>query len=471
VPQLRPIGIQRVAIDVTEAELADEFLQILRARGLTVDKRSITATGDKSGLVIGQVLEQLPTPAATAQLGEHIAEHAGSGRPPVLFVPPAPRKRGKADESAACVALLQAHGAVVTSDPEVWVECLVLLAAYGPPSGPRTAIVAPAGSWLAAAAAAQARRAEHLGERFTALAPSRDSQAATDLVLVDTTEMPTGERDSQRLIVPVAGRAHICADRPVLVGLASALSATELCGQATRRIAAGDGAAPMPGVIEDFDHTRFQRQLDKLSERVGDHESKVLLSSYGITITRQAVATTPSAATRIAKKAGYPVEIKAWGDHQPSEREGALVVHGIDTAAEVRRAFASVCTRTDSDAVIIRETPMEGRELRISIRQHPSLGLMAFLYQSGHSEPAAALAPLRPVDAIAVAHQVVASRAADRDPDWPALADLLVAASHMVADNERVLGLELSRVILGSEGEGALVVDANATLDSRLPAR
>jgi hypothetical protein len=398
--------------------------------------------------------------------------HAVGGRPPLLFLPPAQRKRGKIDEFSGCLALLRAHGAVVTSDPEIWVECLVLLSAYGTPKGSRVAIVAPPGSWLAAATAAQARRAEHLGERFTAITtPSSNQAAATDAVLTDASLADSADRESRVLIVPIAGHAHIRADRPVLVGLTNTLVAVEMCGQATQRIAAGVGAATSAADIDALDQDRFQNQLDKLSDRAGDHECKVLLSSYGIPITRQAVATTPSAATRIAKKAGYPVEIKAWGADQPSEREGALVMPGIDTAADVRRAFSSVCAKTQCDAVIVRETPMRGRELQISIREHAALGLLAFVYQDGRNEAAAGMAPLRPLDAEILAHQVVASRSSDTDPDWSALAKLLVSASHIVADNERVRGLELTRVVVGTTGEGVVVVDAKATLDARSTSR
>lgn len=463
--------MQSVALDSEGDPLSEAFVSILRARGVTVEKRSIARTAPSQGTVVAQVLTEPPTAAETAELAEQVAEHARSGQPPMLFLPPAIRKRGKVDEFSACMALLRSHGAVVTSDPEVWVESLVLLAAYGAPAGPRVAIVAPPGSWLAAATAAQERRAEHLGERFTATTPSASAAAATDTVLADAKLAPSPDREARVLVVPVAGYAHIRVDRPVLVGLQNALIAVEMCGQASQRIAAGDGPAPSPGVIEDGDLPRFSAQLDKLSERAGDHECKVMLSSYGVRITRQAVATTASAATRIAKKAGYPVEIKAWGADQPTEAEGAMVVRGIDTAAEVRRAFAAVCSRTQCDAVIVRETPMAGRELRVSIREHTALGLVVFVYQEGRQEAAAGMAPLRPMDAEALAHQVVASRSSDSDPDWAALASLLARASHLVADNARVRGLELTRVVVGAAGEGALVVDAKATLDSRLPGR
>ncbi len=459
--------MQSIALDLTNDELPKEFARILKARGLSIEERSIGNHEQSASLVIAKVITAMPSASEFCALGKDVAEHAKAGKPPVLFLPPAQRKRGKADEFAASTALLRAYGAVVTSDPEVWVECLVLLSGYGAPSGPRVAIVAPPGCWLAAAAAAQARRAEHLGERFTPFASTQGQAAATDIVLADSSLTASSKGETRSFVLPVAGFAHLQHGRPVLVGLNNALVAAELCGQATQRIAAGPGPATEAGLMEGHDPVRFQNQLDKLTERVGDHECKVLLSSYGVRITRQAVATTPSAAGRIAKKAGYPVEIKAWGADQPSEREGAMVVRGIDTAAEVRRAFASVCARTQCDAVIVRETPMPGRELRVSIRDNGALGLVAFIYQDGHRDAAAGLAPLRRLDAESLARQVVATRSEDSDPDFRALADLLVAATHLVADNKRMRGLELSRVVVGKEREGVLVVDASATLTPR----
>ncbi len=437
----------------------------LRARGLHVDERSLASCAGSAALVLAQVLERVPTLKEAAELSEVVAAHAATGRPPVLYLPLEGRK-AQADESATCRAFLRAHGAVVCSDPEVFVECLILLAAYGPPTGSRVAIIAPPSTWLEAAAAAQARRAESLGLRATPSSTAVDGSSSIDILLTDC-ESYAGQRSTKILVVPVSGRPAMSADRPTLVGLASALAAAEITGRAAQRIAAGIGPAASPMRAKDVDHTRFTRQLDKLGERVGDHECKVLLSSYGVAITRQAVATTPSAATRIAKKAGFPVEMKAWGEQIASEPEGCLVLGDIQSAADVRRAFSSICASSNAEATIIRETPMRGRELRLSFRRQGALGLVVLLHQEGHAQPAAALCPLQPVDALSLASQVVASRAADEAPDASALADLMRRASHVIADNERVLALELPRVIVGRSGEGAVVVDARATLRAR----
>lgn len=462
---LRAIPVQRVAVHMDASPLAVELVATLRARGLQVDQQTLQRSVGSASLVVAKVLSTAPTTAEVVTLSEMAATHVAKGRPPLLYLSCDARK-GHAEEYAACVALLRAHGAVVCDDPEIFIECVVLLAAYGPPTGPTAAIVAPDGTWLHAAASAHARRSEEFGQRVTPSKIETDSERATDIVLTDAHSY-SAERSTRILVVPVTGRPQICDERPALVGLSSALEAAQCTGRAFQRITAGTGPSPLTLRGKEVDSARFNRQLDKLGERVGDHECKVLLSSYGVPITRQAVATTPSAATRIAKKAGFPVEMKAWGDQEPSELEGCLVLRDIQSAADVRRAFANVCGDNESQAAIIRETPQRGRELRVVFRQQGALGLVALLYQHGRTQPAAALCPLRPLDAQLLAKHVVASRASDQAPDASALADLLLRASHMIADNPRIVSLELPRVIVGRKGEGAVVVDARASLQER----
>ncbi len=465
--------VNHICIDVGGSEqeaspLALSCVEILRSRGVQVSVLALAAPVGQAA-ASGCILSGPLTPSETRELGDSIAQIAQAGPPTVLYLPPYAGKASGQDRHAASVALLRSRGAVVTSDPEVWVECAILLAVYGPPSGPQVAIIAPQNSWLSAAALGQAQRANRQGQRFSPLYYDHDSPALTDIVLTDLDLFRSSEGIHSQLVLPVSGKAEDVHNKPVLVGLANALRAAELCGHAASRIASGIGPAsspPVPPFSPDIDRARYAGQESKLRDTASDHECKVLLSSYGVAITRQAVATTPSAATRIAKKAGYPVEMKGWGANQPTEADGAMVISDITTASEVRRAFASVCAECDCDAVIIRATPMAGRELRFAVRSMGALGLVAFLYQPGRSAPAAALAPLRPIDALAMSKQVVSSRDGDDDPDWQSLSELLIRASHLVSDNPRVRSLELSRVVVGRSGEGALVIDARAELQS-----
>ena len=472
-----PVQLESVA-----SPLATECEAALLARGINVvvcaspteDEEAADTDephgSDNSAGVRALVLEQVPGAKHAATLANRLAHYARGGMPPVVLIPLPVQTSGtvparSGDEQAASLALLRARGAVIVRAPEVWLECVILLAGHGAPRGPQGAIVAEPKGWLAAAAAALQKRAETLGERFSPLAHARGAHDSTDFVLTDT-QLDAGTRPNTKvMIIPVGTPSGNPEVAPRLTGLANALAAAEISGQASMRIAAGDGpASPADAPIDDIDTARFERQLGKLGASAGDHECKVLLSSYSVAITRQAVATTPSAATRIAKKAGYPVQIKAWGADQASEAEGALVLTDIATAADVRRAFSTVCAQTQCEAVIVRETPMSGREIRIHIQSMGAIGLVCFLYQRGRREPVAALAPLRPIDATSMARHVVASRSGDQDPDWAALASVLINASHMVAGNPRLLSVELSRVLVGNEGEGVLVVDARARL-------
>jgi hypothetical protein len=83
----------------------------------------------------------------------------------------------------------------------------------------------------------------------------------------------------------------------------------------------------------------------------------------------------------------------------------------------------------------------------------------------GAAPVAAAPAPLRLHDANALAAQVVASRAGEPEPDRTELANLLRRASHLAVDlGDRLVRLDLPRVVVGGRGARTLVVDAFAEL-------
>jgi acetyltransferase len=458
----------RVAI-LADGELATAAARALGARGIgcaVVDERKALAAL-ASGGVLGWALRESPDPERAARLAGACASGARAGRPLILLVPPpAPRADG-AIERAAALAHLRAAGAAVVSDPDVWIEAMALIALFGPPRGPRAALVAGEGSLLAAQADAVVADAEAIGARGGELAA--DPDAPTDAVLHDPGLEPG--RATAALPVPVVPRAELWDGKtPALFGLRAALGAVLAVGRAADRAALGLGPAPREARAElAIDGERLRRQLDRigpLDRRAGDHETKVLLAAYGVAVTRQAVADTPSAAIRIAKRAGFPVEIKPWASDTPSERVGCPVERGVATAAEVRRAVAAVVGPAETAAVIIRETPPAGREVAVTIQRLGALGWTVVLEAPGAAGPAAAPAPLRVVDATALANHVASTRSGDPEPDRVALANLLRRASHLVVDHEaQIERLELGRVVVG--GTRTLVIDAHLTLRPR----
>ena len=463
--------------------LVSEVARVLAARGLASDlgrddPDELTAAIARGASAAAWAAAE-PIDAATAlRLVPACQAAAEAGRPLVALAPPL-RGSGKAAlERAVAVSQLRASGAVVVADPDIWLEAIVLVAAVGVPRGPRVAVVAPPGSWLERAASALAAESEEAGRRGPTVAADGDDLEPVDAVLVDRgaerPELRGGRAPAQ--IVPVAARAELLLpdDPPMLVGLRAAMAAVTACGRAAERIAAGPGPAPREASAElEIDEARVQRQLDKLAStdrRLGDHEAKVLLSAYGVPITRQAVATTPSAAIRVAKKAGYPVEIKPWGPDVASERAGCPLERGVATAADVRRAFVAVLgaaglpiseTEGDGGAVIIRETPPSGREVAAVIQRVGGLGWAVIVEVPGASTPMAAPAPLRVADATQLAAAVTSTRAGEPEPGRVALAGALRRASHLAVDLEdRIERIDLGRIVVGARGGRTMVIDA-----------
>ncbi len=456
------VAAPRVQV-IAPAQLGATAIAALRARGI----EARTAETPNTDEVIAWALESSPTGAAAVELGISCARAAEAGRPVCLLAPP-PRGAGRAAiERAAAVSYLRAHGAALTHDVDAWLEAVVLLVRFGMPPGPRSAVIAPPGSWLEAQALLLAGEADLLGTR----PPVIGGDEPTDVVLYDPA-LGAPPSTTPGLHIPVAARGEVAGDAHVLHGARAALAAVAILGRAAERIAVGLGPAPKAASAElAIDDERLRRQLAKLGDgRLGDHETKVLLAAYGVPITRQAVATTPSAAVKLARRAGYPVELKPWGHDLPTEPAGCPVERGVTSDALVRHGFTAVLTAAsrptaDGAAVIVRETPPAGREVMVSLLELPALGWTVVLDTPGAPMIAAAPAPLRLIDAQALARQVVASRAGDPEPDRAGLANLLRRVSHLIVDLDgRISRIDLPRVVVGGRGARTLVVDAFAIL-------
>ena len=463
------LSVSRVAV-IAPTHIGDTAIAALRARGL--DARAASRSDSLFEEVVAWALETSPTATAAVELAQTCERAAATGRP-VCLLAPQPRGSGRAAiERAAGLAYLRAHGAAVSHDIDAWLEAVVALVRFGMPTGPRAAVIAPPGSWLEAQALAIVADAEATGARPPVIGRGKADEP-TDVVLFDPALGPP-PASLPGLHVPVIARAELGSDAPALYGARDALNAFAVLGRAAARITVGTGPAPQSASASlEIDRDRLARQSEFFGHlpagmRVGDHETKVLLASYGVPVTRQIQAQTPSAAVKAARKVGFPVELKPWGHAVPTEPEGCPIERNVTSDALVRRAFSAVLaaagrpsTHADPGVVIVREAPPQGRDLKVIFLQLPALGWTVVLDAPGAQQIAAAPAPLRVIDAEMLAATVVASRSDDPDPDRTGLANLLRRASHLVVDlGARIQRLELPRVVVGSRGSRSVVVDS-----------
>ncbi len=451
----------------------DDVATILSCRGLTTTRVSLENCSSIEASALAFAPAAPLTPETALVVGAIAREAALANRPMVILVAHSAASSKMVTLRAAAMAYLRRAGAILCSDPDSWLETIALLAGHGIPDGPTLALIAPPGSWLEIGAEALVAEYAAIGARFPAVI--REPTAATnktDIVLMDS-DASSPKMFGNTIAIPVVTRAELVSSTPpiVLVGLRSALAAATAVGQfALRRQDLVSGTPVTLNPPPDL--ARFDRQLAKLGPRGGDHETKVLLAAYGVSITRQAVATTPSAASRIAKQAGYPVEMKPWDPETPPENDGCPVETNLVSAAQVRRAFTALARSNQpgaGTAAIVRETPPSGFDVEVELKRIEPLGWMMTVQFPNRSKPIAASIPLQSADANYLAAQLEASRAQDRTPNRSAFVDLLIRVSQLIVDHPHTFKrLHLARVVVAHAPQVPVVTDAHCLRNTQV---
>ncbi|MCC7076244.1 MAG: acetate--CoA ligase family protein [Acidimicrobiia bacterium] len=117
-----------------------------------------------------------------------------------------------------------------------------------------------------------------------------------------------------------------------------------------------------------------QRSNRTLSE----HESKQLLTSYGIPVVEEALAGDPDAASHRAEEVGFPVAVKLCGSGIAHKTERGLVRLGLGDSAAVRTAardLLGAARPEDGEVSVLVSRMMRGsRELIAGVTRDPTFG-------------------------------------------------------------------------------------------------
>ncbi|WP_017762026.1 acetate--CoA ligase family protein, partial [Pseudacidovorax intermedius] len=208
-------------------------------------------------------------------------------------------------------------------------------------------------------------------------------------------------------------------------------------------------------------------------------EAKQLLAQSGIALLPAAVAATREEARRLADGMGYPVVAKIASPDVVHKSDIGGVKVGIGDGAQVERAWDDIMAsvrhhkpQAAIDGLLIEKmAPRGGFELMVGVTRDPVFGhVMTFglggIYVELLRDVTRRLLPLRPADARAMVREMrcypLLQGARGKPPaDVAALERLLLAVSDFVmAHSARLEEMDLNPVWVGSEGEGALPLDA-----------
>jgi acetyl-CoA synthetase (ADP-forming) len=212
-----------------------------------------------------------------------------------------------------------------------------------------------------------------------------------------------------------------------------------------------------------------------------EEEAKALAAAFGIPVTRQRAATTAEEAVAAAEALGFPVVLKGVSRAVVHKSDLGLVKLNLPDAAAVRAAFAAIATALDGAApgsmegVLVQEMAQGEAELILGARHDPDFGPMVLVGAGGVlvevlRDVQLAPAPLRPADARAMLERlaiapVLAGVRGRPALDVEAAAEALVRLSWLAADlGPRLVEMDLNPILLRAAGQGAIAVDARATL-------
>jgi len=263
-------------------------------------------------------------------------------------------------------------------------------------------------------------------------------------------------------------------------------TAAFLAQRALLRARAHDAALadPLPDVddLDDDGLGRARELLRNAAEVLTDQESKVVLRGFGFDVTRQAVASSASGAAGFADRIGYPVVLKVLSPDLRRRTDVGGVVLSLATASAVRRAYATIMDNVERsaptariDGVVVAEMVGDGIDIRCGARRLGDDTVVVYGRIEGASAPieaALGMLPLRPEDAVALAHAVL-SRAPmpalrrQSDPDVPGLAMVFARLSALFEHAPRVLSVDLGPIRM-LDPRGLVTLDARITQEAHL---
>ncbi|HJP10538.1 MAG TPA: acetate--CoA ligase family protein, partial [Arenicellales bacterium] len=208
-----------------------------------------------------------------------------------------------------------------------------------------------------------------------------------------------------------------------------------------------------------------------------EHEVKTLAAHYGIATVLEETAETPDAAVAAARRIGYPVVLKASGRNLVHKSEAGGVVLNLKDELALREAWEQIMNRlgTDFESCLVCRMESADAEMILGINHDPEFGPMVLFGLGGLvaeivDDVILTSTPVTPQRAMALLQTLklwpLLDGARGRPQlDADAVCDMISRLSWLAHDlRDSLLELDLNPVMVKRRGEGAVAVDARASL-------
>ncbi len=264
---------------------------------------------------------------------------------------------------------------------------------------------------------------------------------------------------------------------PMLTDSAECVIALDAMLEFAEAIRRQKDAEELPDINSHVDKEKIKKELfDKKNKTLSEHESKQLLSYYGIPVVEEAMAVSPDEAIKIAEKIGYPVVLKIDSPDIAHKTEADAVRLGITNRDKLVHAFHEVennarkyAPHASIKGVSIQKMIKDAREVIVGLSYDPQFGSVVMFGLGGVfvevlKDVSLRVAPLSRADAEEMIKEIKGHKLLEPFRGKPAadtegIADVLLKLSAMATDLGNVIA-EIDINPLMVKGEGVMAADA-----------
>ena len=221
----------------------------------------------------------------------------------------------------------------------------------------------------------------------------------------------------------------------------------------------------------------IRRAIDESRPALSEYESKQVLASYGIPVTREILVHDSQDLLTACREIGYPVVLKGCSSQVSHKTEKDLIRIDIRNETEAFEAYEHIMMNVTGveGAVMAQEMLTGKRELVIGMTRDPQFGPCVMFGLGGIfteilQDIAFRVAPLNTGDAMEMMQEIRGYKILEavrgmEAADLTALSEILIAVGRIGLENEKVKEIDINPTIIC--GSKAVAADALIVLDQR----
>lgn len=206
----------------------------------------------------------------------------------------------------------------------------------------------------------------------------------------------------------------------------------------------------------------IENALKEGRTRLSEYESKKLLASFGLAVTRKALISHPNELGDAAAKIGYPLVIKACSAEIAHKTERDLIRVDVRNDDEALAACAEIMLRmrVKRKSVLLQQMISGKRELMMGLKRDQQFGPCVMFGLGGIfaevlNDTTFRIAPLEKQDALQMlqeirAHKILQPVRGMKEVDRDRLAEMLITVGQIGIEHEMIQEIDINPVIVSA---------------------